>query len=481
MLTKLNVSSTPFSRREMLCHCFNGVGAIALSSFLAKDGWTASGNSLAAKPPMIPAKAKRCIFLYMSGGVPQMDTFDYKPALEKYAGQPMPQVTGVEGTEIERYLRMPNVVIPSPFPFARVGKNGRYMSTLFEHLKDCVDDLAFVHGVKMDSNNHAPATMHVNTGSVFQTNPSVGAWVTYGLGTVNQNLPGYVVLQDPRGGPLNGEAVWQSGFLPASYQGTSLRRTGTPILALNLPPGQTRERERMQLDFLYKMNESHAAARLEADELEARIAAYELAFRMQTEAPEVVDSSKEPQYIQRLYGLDKPETAPFGKQCLLARRLVEKGVRFVLAIHGWENGALSWDFHSTLAPRLQARVREVDQPVTALLKDLKQRGLFEDTLVVWVSEMGRTPFNNLTIGRNHNQYGMVTWFAGAGIKGGAEAGGPTDDFGLKSAHAPIPVRDVHATLLHQLGLDDKALTFLHEGRYKRLTDTGGSVLNGILV
>jgi hypothetical protein len=353
---------------------------------------------------------------------------------------------------------------------------------LFQHLTGCIDDLAFVRGVKVDSNNHSPATMHVNTGSVFQGNPSVGAWVCYGLGSENENLPGYIVLHDRRGGPVNGSAVWQSGYLPATYQGTPLRPSGTPILHLEPPRGMTPEGARRQLDLLRWMNERHAAERTAVDDLEARIAAYELAFRMQTAAPEIVDISNEPQATRRMYGLDQAITEPFGRQCLLARRLVEKGVRFVLLVHGWENGAYSWDHHREIKDQLLLRVPEVDQPVAALLKDLKSRGLLDETLVVWTSEMGRTPFaedNREKPGRNHNQYGLVCWLAGGGIRGGADAG-ETDDFGLTAAGEPIAVRDLHATILHLLGLDDQALVYLHEGRYKRLTDTGGRVLQEIL-
>jgi len=475
----------PLSRRELLFRCWNGIGSVALTSLLLRETASAAEKTLlnpwAPKRPHFAPKAKNCIYLFMSGGVSQVDTFDYKPELEKLAGKPLPKIEGVTG-EIEAFLKEPHQAMPNRYPFARAGKSGRYLSTLFEHLPACIDDLAFVHGIKVDSNNHSPATMHVNTGSVFQGNPSVGAWVTYGLGSENQNLPGYIVLHDYRGGPVNGSAVWQGGYLPATYQGTSLRPTGDPILHLTSPPGMTRERLRRELDLLRRINEKHAAARAAANDLEARIAAYELAFRMQAEAPEVVDVSREPEQIKKLYGLDNPVTEPFGRQCLLARRLVEKGVRFVLLIHGWENGAYSWDHHRELKEQLLPRVREVDKPVAALLTDLKTRGLFDETLVVWTSEMGRTPFAEgikERPGRNHNQYGLVSWFAGGGVRGGATAG-RTDDFGLKAAGEPIPIRDLHATVLHLLGLDQSALTYLHEGRFKRLTDTGGSVLKEIL-
>ncbi|MBI3682896.1 MAG: DUF1501 domain-containing protein [Acidobacteria bacterium] len=468
--------STRFSRRQLLARCWNGIGQLALADLLLSDMARGAG-----KGPHFSPKARSVIFLFFSGGVSQVDTFEYKPALQKFAGKRLPEIPGVEG-EIRSFLRQPHGAVPTPFPMNQVGQAGRYISTAFTHLPAMMDELAFIHGIKVDSNNHAPSTMHVNTGSVFQGNPSVGAWVTYGLGSENKNLPGYIVLHDHRGGPVNGSAVWQSGYLPATYQGVQFRSSGAPILNLESPAGVSRERARTELDYLQWLNRRHAEERGGGDDLEARIQAYELAYRMQSEAPDVVDLGTEPEHIRSLYGLNHPVTEPFGRQCLMARRLVEKGVRFVLLVHGWENGIYSWDHHSDLNTLLPARVREVDQPVTALLKDLKQRGLWQDTLVVWTSEMGRTPFNEgagAKVGRNHNQYGLVNWFAGGGVKAGSTAGG-TDEFGLKAAGDPIPIRNVHATLLHLLGLDQMALTYLHEGRYKRLTDTGGVPLKDIL-
>lgn len=460
------------SRRRLLQRGWQGIGALAFQSLLAQTP---------KRGPHFPAKVKNVIFLFMSGGVSQVDTFDYKPALKKFAGQRLPKLAGLEG-ELASFLARPHAALPSPFEFKQHGQTGRWVSSLFRHLPEVIDDLAFVQGVKVESNNHSPATMHVNTGSPFQGNPSVGAWTAYGLGSENESLPAYVVLQDPRGGPVNGSAVWQSGYLPATYQGTPFRSSGTPILNLNSPAGVSREQARRELDFVSFLNRKHAAERGEASDLEARIAAYELAFRMQTEAPDSVDLGRESDATRKLYGLDEPHTDAFGRQCLMARRLVEKGVRFVLLVHGWENGIYSWDHHQDIGNLLPARAVEVDRPVTALLKDLKQRGLWDETLVVWTSEMGRTPFSEGTgqrLGRNHNQWGTLTWFAGGGIRPGVTLN-ETDDFGVKAAGAPIPIRDVHATILHLLGLDHKALTWLHEGRYKRLTDTGGEVLKGIL-
>ena len=469
-----------YSRRELLARGWNGIGGLALAHLLAREAQSQQNVPGAKKPHHTP-KAKNVIFLFVSGGVSQVDCFEHKPALQKYAGKRLPAMGELEG-ELASFLKQPHGAVPPPFPLRQCGSSGRWMSTLFEHLSKSADDLASVHGVKVDSNNHSPATMHVNTGSPFQGNPSVGAWVNYGLGSENQNLPGYVVLHDARGGPVNGSAVWQSGYLPAAYQGVPFRSAGEPILNLQSPPGVSREQTRRELDLLRYLNEKHAAERGAADELEARIQAYELAFRMQTEAPGVVNINEEPAHIQKLYGLDQPATQSFGRQCLMARRLVEKGVRFVLLVHGWENGVYSWDHHSDLKTLLPARIGEVDKPVAGLLHDLRQRGLWNDTLVVWTSEMGRTPFNEgagASLGRNHNQWGLVNWLAGGGVKAGATAGG-TDDFGLRAAGNPIPIRDVHATILHLLGLEHTMLTHLHEGRFKRLTDTGGVVLREIL-
>jgi hypothetical protein len=437
---------------------------------------------MAPKPQHFPRKAKHCIFMFMAGGVSQMDTFDYKPALARYGGGRLPKVPGLSG-EIEGFLNAPHRTIPSPFEFKQYGRSGRYISTLFPELAECVDDMAFVYGVKVDNNNHGPAVMHVNTGSQLQGSASVGSWVTYGLGSPNQDLPGYVVIQDPRGSPVNGSVVWGNGYLPASYQGTLFRSTGSPILDLEVPAGIGRDQQRREFDLIKKLNDAHLADRPGATELEARIHAYELAFRMQSEAPNVVDLSKEPERIKQLYGLDAPHTEGFGRQCLLARRLVEAGVRCTLLIHGVEIGRYSWDDHGNVKERVPQHAAEVDRPIAALLKDLKARGLLEETLVVWASEMGRTPFiNELKSdkpGRDHNQYGLCMWMAGGDVKAGATAGA-TDEFGIRALHDPIPLRDVHATILNLLGLDDHRLTYLHAGRFRKLTDIGGSVLKEIV-
>lgn len=472
------------TRRDMLRSSFNGLGGLALASLLNQDASAAGVNPLAPKQPHHPPKAKNCIFLFMSGGVSQIDTFDPKPALKKIDGQKMPAPPGL-ATQLDAYVRSDVVAVGSPFEFRRYGESGVEMSTMFENLGGVADELAFVRGIEVDSPLHSAATLHLTTGSVFAGNPSVGSWVAYGLGSENENLPAYMVLHDRRGGPVNGAAVWQSGYLPAAYQGTLLRSSGPPILNLEPPEETPTEQARRELDLLKWTNERHAAERAAADDLEARIAAYELAYRMQTHAPEIVDLSDEPASVRKLYGLDDPVTEPFGRQCLLARRLVEKGVRYSLLVHGWENGVYSWDHHKEIREWLPARAREVDLPIAGLLADLKARGLLDETLIVFTTEMSRTPFiqrkaYGQRVGRDHHRHSMVSWFAGAGVRGGSSVGA-TDELSLTCADEPILVRDLHATILHLMGLNQDALTFLHDGRYKKLTDIGGRVLHEILV
>jgi hypothetical protein len=478
-----NLPSMNMSRRDFLCRSYNGIGALALAGVLAEELSGEKKLDPSKLPlPHLKRKAKHCIFMFMAGGVSHVDSFDYKPSLQDYAGQPLPRMSGLSG-EIEGYLSKPHRVIPSAFPFKHYGQSGRAISTLFPSIGKCVDDLAFIYGIEVENNNHGPATMHVTTGSQFQGSASVGSWITYGLGSPNKNLPSYMVIQDPRGAPVNGAATWGSGYLPATYQGTVLRSKGTPILHLELPKGVDRALQRKEFDLLNFLNSQHMHEKPDVSELEARISAYELAYRMQATAPEALDLSKESVETKRLYGLDNPVTEGFGRQCLLARRLVERGVRHTLLVHGVEINKHSWDDHSNVKGRMQNHAAEVDLPVAGLLNDLKQRGLLEETLVVWASEMGRTPFVNdlksKTPGRDHNQYALVMWLAGGDVKGGATVGA-TDEFGLKALEEQIPLRDVHATILNLLGLDDTRLTYLHAGRFRRLTDIGGRVLSEII-
>ncbi len=473
------------TRRELLWESYLGLGALPLLSLLGTEDLSAAEkpklvNPLDPKPQHRKMKAKNCIFLFMEGGVSQMDTFEYKPALWKYAGKQMPKAERTEG-ELATFSAAPNRVIAPFWDFKQYGQSGRWFSELLPSLSGCADDLAFIHGIKVDNNNHGPAVYHTLTGSQFPGSASIGAWVTYGLGSENRDLPGFIVMGDRRGATIGGAGVWGNGYLPAAYQGTLFRNGATPIVDLNRPAQVTEANQRQELDLLRWMNERHSAERTNTNELDARIASFELAFRMQSRAPELVDLEGESEATKKLYGLDDPVSEPFGRQCLLARRMVQRGVRFVKVLHG--AGGDRWDDHGAIQERIPVHCKEVDQPVAGLLKDLKAHGLLDETLVVWASEMGRTPFdNNLTTdkpGRDHNQYGLVVWMAGGDIKAGSTFG-ETDDFSVRAAGEEIPMRDVHATLLHLLGLDQNRLTFLHAGRYKKLTDIGGRVISEVL-
>ena len=483
------MSQSLVSRRNFLQRSYNGLGTMALAGMLADELAAAPSAPLEASDSNWTgrahraAKAKHCIFLFMAGGVSQMDTFDPKPELLRLAGGRLPDVPGISGA-LRGKLAYPHAVLPSPFRFDRYGESGQAVSELFPRIGSCADDMAFIHGIKVDNENHGPATSHATTGHLLAGSPSIGSWVTYGLGSPSANLPGYVVIQDPRGAPMNGAAVWGNGYLPATYQGTTLRPTGTPILNLDRPAGVSRSQQRRELDLLQWLNAEHRDARPVDSDLEARIEAYELAFRMQQAAPELVDLGGETEATREMYGLNGGPSENFGRQCLLARRLVERGVRFTLLVHGVQITPHSWDDHADSEGRMRKHGPEVDQPVAALLTDLKQRGLLDETLVVWASEMGRTPFVperelSQKPGRDHNKYGLVMWMAGGGVKAGATAGG-TDPFGIRAAEQPIPIRDVHATLLHLMGLDDNRLRYLHAGRFRQLTDIGGRVLTEIV-
>lgn len=475
------------SRREILASAYNGFGAIALGGLM--KGVKATAGERPAHPAILPGrKAKNCIFLFMAGGVSQMDAFEYKPVLNAHHGRPIPNIPSVAAGELQGKLSFPHVCVGSPFRFERHGQSGRYLSELLPNLARHADDLAFIHGIEVDNQNHGPATLHVNTGSPIPGSPSVGAWIQYGLGSENENLPGYIVIQDPRGAPTNGAAVWGNGYLPAAHQGTLLRPSGIPIVDLSRPTGVSPEQQRLEFDSIAWLNRrqlpgSRSAGDIYASELEGRIAAYEMAFRLQTAAPELVDIESETEETKTLYGLNNPQTANFGKQCLLARRMVERGVRHTLLVHGVQIGAASWDDHNDVRNGMIRHCAEVDLPVAGLLQDLKQRSLLDDTLVVWSSEMGRSPILNGGLGnspgRDHNGYALCMWMAGGGVKGGATVG-ETDEFSLRSVGDGIHIRDVHATLLHLMGLDESSLTWQHAGRLRKLTDIGGNVLHGII-
>ncbi len=457
--------ATPISRRRLLNEASIGFGSLALNYLLAQEAHAQNAqnfrkrkelpSALSPKPTMFPAKANAVIFLFMHGGPSHVDTFDYKPMLATYNGK----TTG-NG----------RAVLASPYQFLRRGGSGLPIAEIFPELATCSDDMCLIHSIYSTTGNHTPACLEMNTGKILPGFASMGSWVTYGLGTQNQNLPAYVVLHDgmPSGGSLN----WNNGYLPAVYQGNEFHSQGSPIR--NLQPAWKPKvtQQRAILDMLADVNMDHLDSHTGDSDLEARIAAYELAFRMQMQAPKVVNVDLESKEIKNFYGLDRPETQNFGRKCLLARRLVQNGVRFVEIFHG------GWDAHNNLGQEHRRRGVEIDKPIAALLKDLKQSGLLDTTLVVWAGEFGRTPAAQGN-GRDHHAAAHTVWMAGGGVKGGIKVG-QTDELGEQIASAKHPIRDIHATILQALGIDNHLLTFLHNGRLQRLTDTGGSVIPGVL-
>lgn len=467
-------SITTRSRRNVLRDAAHGFGAIALQSLLARDGVAAPRlNPLAAKPPHFEAKAKSVIFLFMVGAPSQIDTFDPKPALKQYEGKKLPESFGKISSQ---FTDGDTPILSSPWEFQRYGQCGAPVSTLYPHLAQCVDDICFVRSFYTDSVVHAPAMYQVQSGRILMGYPSMGSWVTYGLGSASDNLPAYVVMPQPEGTPEGGPPMWSSGFLPAVYQGTLLRPGASPILHLKPQDGMTPQRQRRMLDLLQSMNEMDAAG--DQGDLAARIASYELAFRMQTHAPEAVDLSTEPAHIRKMYGLDQKHTADFGSRCLLARRLVERGVRFVQLFSGGGPVSMQWDAHKDLKGNHEKMCALTDQPIAALLQDLKQRGLLDSTLVIWGSEFGRLPMSQSGNGRDHNPHGFTMWFAGGGAKGGRTIG-ETDEFGIRGVGERYNMRDFHATMLHMLGLDQHKLWYLHNGRQEKLTDFGGNPIKSV--
>jgi hypothetical protein len=469
-----NTAMPPFSRRDVLRGVAHGFGAIALEHLLAGDGRAAPRvNPLAAKAPNFPGKAKSVIFLFMVGAPSPVDLFDPKPALQKLAGQRLPESFG---KVISQFTNGDDPLLPSPWEFRRHGQSGMWVSSLMPHLAQCVDDICFVRTFFTESVVHAPAMYQVHTGRILMGYPSMGSWVTYGLGSESENLPAYVVMPQPEGTPEGGTPCWGAGFLPAVYQGTLLRSGPSPILNLKPPAGMTPQRQRATLDLLQKMNDLDTG---ETDsEMAARISSYELAFRMQAHAPEAVDLSQESEATKRMYGLDQKHTADFGTRCLLARRMVERGVRFVQIYSGGGPVSIQWDAHKDLVPNHEKMCGLTDQPVAALLKDLKSRGLLDSTLVVWGSEFGRLPMSQSGNGRDHNPHSFTMWFAGGGAKGG-QVIGETDEVGLRAATQAYHMRDFHATLLHALGLEQHRLWYLHNGRHEKLTDFGGNVIKEV--
>lgn len=463
-------------RREFLYGLGATLGTVAFNALLEAEDRkrpTTYTGPLAAKPQQHLGRAKSCIHLFMEGGPSHIDTFDPKPKLAELHMQEFRhnEKLGSAMSGGKRYF------VRSPFQFRRVGQSGMWMCNNFEHLSQVADELCVYRGCQVDSVDHPTACYQMNTGKRFGGDPAVGAWTTYGLGTLNQNLPAFVVL--PQGAyPQGGSANWSNGFLPASYQGTPLRPAGSPILDLDPPSGVTREAQRANLDLLARLNRSDQARHPHDADLAARMEAYELAFRMQTEVPEVMDLSREDARTQAMYGIGQPETDSFGRRCLLARKLVEAGVRFVQIFEG------GWDSHDFLERAHAARIRSIDRPVAALISDLKSRGLLDETLVIWSGEFGRSPDNGVrggqnVAGRDHNNKAMAIWLAGGGVPAG-QVVGATDEIGREAVETVHHVKDLHCTILHLLGLDDNKLTYFHEGRYKQLSQTGGSVIKELL-
>ncbi len=474
-MTKPNNDAT-LSRRELIFKAGAGFSGLALSSMLAEDNLLAATpagdkdtSPLAVKAPHFAAKAKSVIFLFMYGGPSQVDLFDPKPMLTKMHGKPLP--ASASGEKLELFNKNGNLMA-SPYEFKKYGRGGVDISELYSNLGSVADELCVLRSLYCLSNNHSPAIFQMNSGNIRPGNPSLGSWVTYGLGTENKNLPAYVVMYDWRGGPIGGAPNWSAGFMPAAFQGTPFRPGNTPIVDLNPPKWVDPHLQRNEIDFIQALNQNHLERHAKNSDLDARIASYELAFQMQTHAPEAVDLAKETDATKKLYGIGEKHTDFFGKQCLTARRLVERGVRFIQLYHGGGHQQESWDAHYGLDENHRLHCAETDIPMTGLIKDLKARGMLEDTLIVWGGEFGRMPMSQSGVGRDHNHYGFSMWMAGGGVKGGQMLG-ETDEFGVKATVDPYSVYDLHATILQALGMDHRKLTYYYGGRDQRLTNFGG--------
>lgn len=466
------------ARRDFLCRCGMGLGAVALTRLLNEAGFLSSVraenlvNPLAARPPQFFGKAKRVVHFFLNGGPSHVDTFDPKPALEKYNGKPLP-------FENLRTERKTGAAFASPFQFRKYGRSGIEVSEIFSNVAECIDDIAVIRSMQANLPNHEPSLMLMNCGDAVMSRPSVGSWVTYGLGTENQNLPGFIAMC-PGGYPIKEAENWQAGFLPGVYQGTFIDTQHTQIEKLieNIRNDYTSLRaQRRQLDLLRLLNQEHQEHRGQDARLEARIQSFELAYRMQMEAADAFDIDQEPASIRTMYG-----EGVHARQTLIARRLLERGVRFVQLWHG---AGQPWDNHDEIEKNHRRIAREIDQPIAALIKDLKQRGMLEETLIIWGGEFGRTPTVELNDagkekkGRDHNPYGFSMWLAGGGVKGGTVYGA-TDEFGFKAVENPVHVHDLHATLLALLGFDHEKFTYRYAGRDFRLTDVAGRVVKEII-
>ncbi len=465
-----NIQTSISSRRQFIYTLGVGLGSVALTSLMAEDAPPLS--SLAPRPGHLPAKAKNIIFLMMEGGPSHIDTFDPKPQLVDMHLKSFVR----EGEQKSAMESGHRYFVKSPFKFVKAGESGADMAENWQHLAGVADELCFYRGCQVDSVNHPTAMYQMNCGNRFGGDPGLGAWVTYGLGSINQNLPGFIVLPEisyPQGGAAN----WSNGYLPANFQGTPLRPKGSPILDLSPPQDVTTERQRKNLDLISRFNQTHAAKHPEHAELQARADSFELAFRMQMQVPEVLDLSDEDARTLARYGIGEDATDAFGRKCLLARKLVEKGVRFVQLYNG------TWDSHDYIERAHSNLIRGVDQPIAALIGDLRDRGILESTLVVWCGEFGRTPDNGVrggtAYGRDHNPNAMTIWMAGGGCRAGHTIGA-TDEVGMTAVEEVHHVRDFHVTLLRLLGLDDNKLTYYHAGRFKQLSQFGGKVIGPLI-
>ena len=469
------------TRREFLWQSGAGFMTVALSALLgeegffareamAADGKTPFANPLAPKKAHFAPKAKSVIFLYMYGGPSHIDTFDYKPGMVGMDGKTIAVKTFGRGGK-----KNEGRIVEPKFKFKQYGQCGKWVSDLFPHLATCVDDIAFIHSMTADSPIHGSAMLQMNSGKILSGSPCMGSWVNYGLGTLNQNLPGFVVMLDPRGGPISGAKNWSSGYMPASYQATLMRAAGPPILDLSRPEGQSDRVQRKLLDTLQEYNQEHHELRADNSNLAARIASYELAYKMQATAPEATDLSQESEATKRMYGMDETRSQTFGRQCLLARRLVERGVRFVQIYSGGNHNDANWDAHGDLITNHTLHAGETDKAIAGLIKDLKQRGLFDETLIVWGGEFGRQPTAEYEsgTGRDHNAYGFTMWMAGGGIKGGVSVG-QTDELGSAAVEDKFQVKHLHATVLNQLGLDPNRLSYFYNGLNQKLVGVEGA-------
>ena len=464
------------NRRELLCDAFCGFGALAFTSMAqaATTATAARNNPLAPKAPHHPAKAKSVIFLFMAGGPSHLETFDPKPLLNKLHGQKRPKEFGEAKYQ---FVTNEAKILGTKRTFRKYGKAGIEVSDLLPHQGEIVDDIAVLRSCHGDMVVHSAAQYQLMTGRIIPGFPSMGSWTTYGLGSESDSLPAYVVMPDPDGALEAGQPMYTNGFLPAVYQPTMMRPGARPVLNLDLPKGVELGSRRKTLDLIRKLNEAGVPG--EDSEFAARMNAYDLAFRMQTEAPAVFDISGESEETKELYGVGKEPTDDYGRRCLLARRLVEKGVRFVCVVSGGGPGNLQWDAHEDIEENHVRMAAQTDKPVAGLIKDLKRRGLLDDTLVLWGGEFGRSPEAQGGVGRDHHNLGFTMWMAGGGVKGGRVVGA-TDDIGLRAVQNPIHFRDIHTTILHQLGLNQDALSFMHLGRRERLTEVHGSVIKDIV-